>query len=497
MMVVDVPPRSLGRVLALLALLVPTSTALHACNGGDGDDDGPMEILSVCGDQVVEGAEVCDDGNDDPRDDCTNECLTPTCGDGVAAAGEACDDADDDDADACTSSCELGPAAVVAVAAGEFHNCALSSQGLVRCWGAPDYGRLGQPGYSEHIGDDEPPSDWDPVEVADDVVALAAGSDHNCAVRAGGELRCWGANGSGQLGYGHLDSIGDDETPASAGDVPLPGAVVSVDGGTSHTCAAFDDGRVACWGSNNAGQLGIGDSSIRIGDNESVLDGMAFVSLPGRAVQVVTGNEHSCARLDSGDMVCWGSNASGQLGYGTTESIGDDEAVDSAGVVPLGGPAIDIAAGSQHTCAVLEGGTVRCWGEGDSGRLGYGDTTDIGDRKTPAEAGDIALEGEAVSVHIGRSFTCATMTSGHVYCWGNNNYLGLTTNDIVHAPTDPAQIGAPVRTMVVGQAHSCAILDTAGVRCWGDNTGWVLGDPEISSGTTVKNPAANDEVDVF
>lgn len=499
MAVHDVSKGSLGRVLVLLTMMGPAPLFLDGCNGGGSSgDDGPMEILSVCGDGVAEGAEVCDDGNDDPRDGCTNECQVATCGDGVVTTGESCDDGDDDDADSCTAACTSGPAAVVSVAAGEYHNCALSEAGVVRCWGAPDYGRLGQPGYSEHIGDDEVPADWDPVEVADDVVELVAGSDHNCALRQGGQLRCWGANDAGQLGYGNGDHVGDDEAPAAAGDVPLPGAVVSVAAGVNHTCAAFDDGRVACWGSNNAGKLGVGDESVyRIGLSETVVDAGLFVSLPGPAVEVVAGNEHSCARLGSGDVVCWGSNASGQLGYGTPDDIGDDEPADSLGPVPLGGAAIDIASGTQHTCAVLEGGTVRCWGEGDSGRLGYGDTTDIGDRTTPAEVGDVALEGEAVSVHAGRSFTCAVMATGSVYCWGNDNYLGLPEVDDNTVPSDPAQIGAPVRSMATGLTHSCAILDSAAVTCWGNNTGFVLGYPDVGGSTTIKNPSSVGEVVVF
>lgn len=495
MIVADSRWRALGRVLGLVALAVPAAVTLDGCSDGGSGDDLPTEVLSVCGDGVVEGAELCDDSNDDPRDDCTNTCAAPTCGDAVAAAGEACDDADADDADSCTAACTLGPAAVASVAVGEFHSCAVSTSGVVRCWGAPDFGRLGQPGYSDPIGDDEPPSDWDPVEVADDVVALAAGADHTCALRAGGQLRCWGSNGMGQLGYGNTDDIGDDETPASAGDVPLPAAVISVAGGTGHTCAVLEGGDVACWGRNNAGQLGTG-ALERIGDDETV-DSSTFVSLPGPAVEVVAANEHSCARLQSGDVVCWGQGTNGQLGYGSPDSIGDDEPADAAGVVPLGGAAVDIDAFYNHTCAVLEGGSVRCWGDGGSGRLGYGDDVDVGERKTPEEVGDVMLDEVALAVETGRSYTCATLTNGNVRCWGNNVAFGVPDSSNSSTPTTPAQIGVPVRSLVAGYTHNCAILDSAAVTCWGSNTGSVLGYPDLGSSSTVNNPASVGEVQVF
>src|SRR5690606_33905643 len=210
-----------------------------------------------------------------------NECQLPACGDGVVHEGEQCDDGNAEDADGCTNACTPGPGAVVAVGTGEFHTCALSQSGVVRCWGAPAYGRLGQPGYGEHIGDDEPPVDWDPIDVADDVVDLVNGVNHACALRAGGQVRCWGNNDYGQLGYGHMMDIGDDETPAAAGDVPLPGPVIGLAAGSGHTCAVLQGGDVICWGGNGSGQLGTGTTD-RLGDDESI-DGALPIDLPGPA----------------------------------------------------------------------------------------------------------------------------------------------------------------------------------------------------------------------
>jgi len=487
-------------VLALLAL-----AALPFIDGCAEEDGGIVQDTlgsgAACGNGMVEMGEACDDENDDPRDDCTNECQAPACGDGIAAAGEACDDADDDDADSCTAACELGAAAVVALATGDYHVCALSEGGVVRCWGASYYGRLGQPGYDENIGDDEPPSDWDPVQVADDVIDLAAGQDHGCALRASGQVRCWGYGGLGQLGYGNTDTIGDDEAPAQAGDVPLPGAVASLAAGRSHTCAVLEDGRVACWGANNSGQLGLGHTNY-IGDDETVDAATGIVPLPGLVAEVTAGFEHTCARLESGDVICWGRQTEGQLGTGEPNAIGDDETVDTIGPIDLGGSAIDIDAFNNHTCAVLEGGGVRCWGNNGSGQLGNGDETydSVGDRKTPAEAGVVMLDEPAVQVETGTSHSCAVLVNGNVRCWGSDYANGVTDDSYAYynsvVPVPPARIGVPVQRLWAGYDYNCAVLDTAGVRCWGSNNGGVLGNPAVTS-SPLRDVSTIEDVDVF
>lgn len=448
---------------------------------------------SMCGDGVVDGVEECDDENDDPRDQCTNECTTPACGDGVVQGDEQCDDGDDDDDDACTSSCTNGPEAVASIAAGDSHTCAVSTAGTVRCWGAPDYGRLGQPGYDDYIGDDEPPSDWDPVDAGPDIVAIAAGASHSCVLRSTGTVACWGYNNYGQLGLGHSMSVGDDESPAEAGDLPLTD-VVDIALGDSHSCAIDGDGGLRCWGSNNSGQLGTGDTTS-LGAYETI-ETIAAIDLPGAVVEVAAGYEHTCARLEDGSLWCWGRNAEGQLGLGIPDPIGDDEAPTSAGPVPLGGKAIDVATRYNHTCAVLEGGGVRCWGNNGDGQLGYGDTKNVGDRKTPEEIGDVMLEDAAIAIETGDSFTCAVLGSGAVRCWGSAEGLGLPGSDYYEPlPQPPSHVGAPVRELASGASHQCAILDSSAVRCWGSDTGSVLGYPETDGSTY--DAAMLGDVDVF
>ncbi|MFP2928441.1 RCC1 domain-containing protein [Pyxidicoccus sp. 3LG] len=226
------------------------------------------------------------------------------------------------------------------------------------------------------------------------LTSLHAGTGHTCALFAHGAVRCWGDNTFGQLGHGHTVSVGDDEPPYSAGDVPLRGKAVQLALGGRHTCALLDSGLVRCWGDNSHGQLGYNRAG-HVGDDETIAS-QGFVNLGGNAVKLAAGDSHTCALLDSGHVRCWGWNPTGQLGYGHTRDIGDDEQPWEAGDVSLGGTVQDLAAGWHHTCALLTDGRVHCWGDGASGALGLGHTRDIGDDELPSSAGFVEF-GEPVS----------------------------------------------------------------------------------------------------
>ena len=174
------------------------------------------------------------------------------------------------------------------------------------------------------------------------VVQVTAGANFTCAVLATGAARCWGYNRFGQLGLGHIEDIGDDETPASAGDVPIGGHVKSIAAGYYHACAVLETGAVRCWGLGGHGELGHGDTRS-IGDGLGRLDGTrnrsiieaGDVPLGGSAVQVVAGHTHTCALLDTGAVRCWGSNNAGVLGHGVT--LPPHATPVALGDVPLGG----------------------------------------------------------------------------------------------------------------------------------------------------------------
>ncbi len=320
------------------------------------------------------------------------------------------------------------------------HGCATTAGGELRCWGANDRGQLGY-GHTQTIGDDETVLDAGPVDVGGAVGLVALGGAHTCAVVDGNApgVRCWGANDRGQLGLGHTDDIGDDETPASAGPVDLGDVPVLIAAGHAHTCAVFQDGSVRCWGANDRGQLGLGHTSD-VGDDETPAQ-VAAVPLPVPVDFVNTefnglavGRAHTCVVGQDQKVYCWGANGRGQLGYGHTEDVGDDETLDTLAPVELGGIALAVGAGADFTCASVlvqdanETG-LRCWGANDRGQLGLGHTNDVGDDETPAQAGPVPiLGGPPAVIRGGRTHVCI-LSDYFALCWGGNGYGQLGYGD--------------------------------------------------------------------
>ncbi|HYO59410.1 MAG TPA: RCC1 repeat-containing protein, partial [Archangium sp.] len=266
------------------------------------------------------------------------------------------------------------------LAVGGQHTCALLESGMVRCWGRNHAGQLGY-GHTRDVGDDESPASAGTVTVGGSVRELAAGASHTCALLDSGAVRCWGLNAQGQLGYGHTRDVGDDESPASAGEVILGGTVMQLaaHATSQHTCARLESGAVRCWGRNAHGQLGL-SHTLPIGDDETPAS-VASVTTGGIALQLATGAEHSCALLSPGVLKCWGRNESGQLGRGNTSSLSTPPGTP----VDLGGAmAFQVATGAWHTCALPSSGEPRCWGRNTHGQLGLGHTYNLGDNEPPS-----------------------------------------------------------------------------------------------------------------
>lgn len=292
---------------------------------------------------------------------------------------------------------DIGPGRrATAITAGASHTCAILDDGTVRCWGNGVSGRLGY-GSQASIGDDEVPAAAGPVDIGPGrrAVAISAGDFHTCVIRDDGALVCWGFGSGGQLGYGNSQDVGDDETPGARGPVDMNGhAVQAVSGGKGHTCVVRDDGTVRCWGFGADGRLGYGSQSTILNAGQA---GAVNLGPGRRAVAVSAGEAHSCAILDTGAVRCWGFGGNGRLGYGATDSIGDAAGETPASVAPVfmgaGRTARAISLGFSHTCALLDDATVSCWGYGGSGRLGYGDETSVGDSpgRSVASAGALPL----------------------------------------------------------------------------------------------------------
>ena len=370
--------------------------------------------------------------------------------------------------------------------AGALHTCALDA-GQVRCWGAGNAGQLGY-GNADSIGDNELPGLAGPVDLGPGrtATAISAGDFHTCALLDNGSVRCWGFGGDGRLGYGNEQNVGDDESVASVAPVNVGTGrtAVAISAGGAHTCAVLDDGSVLCWGFGEDGRLGYGDTDqegneASIGDNEPP-GSVAPVQIgAGRtATAISAGAQHTCVLLDDQNVRCWGTNGSlfggdGRLGYGNANTIGDNETPATVDPLSLGAGATAISAGDFHTCAVLVGGSVRCWGLGVDGRLGYGNEFRIGDNETPDTVGPVDLGGPAVAISAG-NHTCARLASGVVRCWGPGSFgrLGYAnTNDIGDDETPgsagPVALGGSAVAISAGGTHTCAGLADATLRCWG------------------------------
>ncbi len=338
---------------------------------------------------------------------------------------------------------------VAAVTAGGEHTCALTSAGGVQCWGYNLYGQL---------GDGTETNRYTPVAVsglASGVAAVAAGDGHTCAVTSAGGVQCWGRNYYGQLGDGTWTN---HPTPVAV--VGLASGVAAVAAGEEHTCAVTSAGGVQCWGCNFSGQLGDGTTTNRCTP-------VAVSGLASGVVAVAAGGSHTCALTSAGGVLCWGDNVYGQLGDGTTTHRSTPVAVSG-----LASGVLAVAAGRHHTCALTSAGGVQCWGDNGYGQLGDGTTTD---RRTPVAVSGLASG--VVAVVAGGGHTCAVTSAGGVQCWGDNYYsqLGDGTTTGRSAPVAVSGLASGVAAVAAGGHHTCAVTSVGGVQCWGGNTEGQLG----------------------
>jgi alpha-tubulin suppressor-like RCC1 family protein len=176
------------------------------------------------------------------------------------------------------------------------------------------------------MGDTLPTVDLGTGEAA---VGIVAGSIHTCARLTGGRLKCWGFNGYGQLGLNHTQNIGDGPNEMGNAlplvDLGTGKLAADVVAGGYHACALLTDSSVKCWGRNNYGQLGLGDTLSRGDTPNEMGNNLPALNLgTGKTAAMITaGAEHACARLNDGSAKCWGYNLEGQLGQGHTSPMGD------------------------------------------------------------------------------------------------------------------------------------------------------------------------------
>jgi alpha-tubulin suppressor-like RCC1 family protein len=425
---------------------------------------------------------------------CFGESSTGRLGDGVWKSGSVA-----------TPTSVINLDSVEEIESGAYSTCARRANGDVQCWGWNEWATLG-------TGDLENTNQVT-TAAATDIEEVASGLRFTCGRHTDGSLECWGELSRGQalsmdtvrlsptpitgasfeLGNVHACRLDD---PTGAGSVSCWGSDVNhrlglstnsfqiitepkevmvgarlLDVGESHSCAIKNAGDLWCWGLGFAKQLG----APTIGHLIVPTHTMTFA---GQVDQIALGWNHSCARLATGAVWCWGAN---QYAQTAAPPNGDGQAPHQ---VPGITTAAELRLGYHHGCARTADGAVWCWGLGTAGQLGHSQNANSA---VPVKVAGISA---ATAIGMGGFHSCA-VENGRVYCWGQNSDSGqLGVGNYASANTPvlvPDLMGAVL--VVAGERHTCALDDQGEVWCWGDGSNGVLGTgDQRKSLTPVKIP---------
>jgi alpha-tubulin suppressor-like RCC1 family protein len=397
------------------------------------------------------------------------------------------------------------------IGVGNLHACALLHNGTVKCWGGNSKGQLG-------IGTNTATTTPTLVTRLPGKVASIEISDYkSCAIlEGGGDVYCWGDPDNGQVPFARKD-----------GAVPVPRDIKPLLGlevedirykelsSKGYGCARLSNGELRCWGRSVASNLGNPASSYTSAQPVLALGAVSDFSIGSGGT--------GCAILNAGGINCWGDNAGGGVGDGTqvtpavptaptglaadnvksldirftqSAAVLSDGSVQEWGVDGVLAPqtragvanAEKVVNGASHSCALIDDGTVRCWGKSDRGQLGNG-TIDV----LPAAAATPTLPEPIQDLAAGGRHTCALGISGAVYCWGNNEFgqLGIGKLDqMFSTPQAVPKLQEGVEAIAAGGDHTCARLVSGGMRCWGRNNFGQLGTGEYKLGSFVTAPVA-------
>lgn len=324
-------------------------------------------------------------------------------------------------------------AAVDKISSGPYFSCATNLKKEIKCWGSSLNGATGTD-----------PSGVDKVNYFESysgqVRKVVNSQTHACVLANDSKLTCHGNNISGQLGNGTSDSTFKPVSPLGfASDISWVGV------NSNRTCAINRTGDLKCWGSGY-----------------SKTPEAAFSQL-GPIVSVAMGSGHSCLQDANFSAQCWGFNLKGQLGLASipVPSTSAPFIVDG-----LTSGVIQVAVGSEHSCVLLAGGAVKCWGGNSRGQLGNGTTED---QKSPVEV--TGLQSGVTAIALGNEHSCALMSGGGIKCWGNNSLgqLGDGTTENRSVPTDVVGLSAAIEHFSAGPQFTCALDKDSNAWCWGEN----------------------------
>jgi alpha-tubulin suppressor-like RCC1 family protein len=341
-----------------------------------------------------------------------------------------------------------GPSASAAlatsVAVGYDSTCAVTAAGGVRCWGANDFGQLGNGTTSASTY---------PVPVTgltSGVAYVTVGIQYACALTTSGGVRCWGKGAI--VG----DGTGNNAT-APVIPVGLGSGVRSVSAGFSHACALLDDGTVKCWGGNPQGQLGDGTRTRSL--VPQTVPGLTGI------VQLSTGGVHTCVVTGSQGVRCWGYDAYGQVGNGASAPTPDGDVLTPTDVPGVSNVA-SLSTGGYHTCVTLLDGTAECWGQNTNGQLGDGSGVN---QLAPVVVA--AAAGALSRLVAGAYNTCGITPAGAAVCWGagGQGQIGDGASVDRLVPTAVAGAASGTTALGVGRFGICRVDGSGLLTCWGGN----------------------------
>ena len=360
--------------------------------------------------------------------------------------------------------------------------CILLNTGEVKCTGSNPYGQIGIGNTidpigesSGHVGDTLPVVN---LGSGVNVTSIVSGMNHNCALTTEGKVKCFGSNGLGQLGLG--DNTNRGTSSSDMGD-NLPFLdfgtnieVASIHCGFSahHNCVilsapAASAQKIKCWGFNGYWVLGYNDNRFRgvnvgeMGDNLPLVD----LGTESRVKQLAIGYVWTCVLLIDNVLKCYGNGQSGQLGSGSTDisSAGNmvpSVPIDSGKIVKF------VAAGQQHTCIVYDDSvTMKCVGYNAQGQLGQGDTQDRGitpetmiPNITAIDLGTGSLQ--IASIHTGQLFSCVVFIDSSIKCFGDNSIGQLAIGSHQNKGSGPNEMGQNLEFATLFSPTSAPTLPT-------------------------------------
>ncbi len=353
---------------------------------------------------------------------------------------------------ACSGTIEPNSPVYLSISVGGSLACAVMTDHSGRCWGANDYGQLGN-------GSTKNTTSAVTIAGGHSFNAVAAGDSSACGLTTGGTVYCWGDNGHGELG--------DSDTTASPVPVPVAGGglrFLTLTVGHRFACGIATTRQAYCWGYNGSGQLGYGGASDQ--------HAPTLVTNLETYQDINAGWSGTCAMSTTGVAECWGSNDFGELGIGSS-GVGAGYPAHVADSLPL----TSIEVGNHAVCGVTGTNALYCWGDNSSGQLGAGLTS--GPQQCPQPGGApplscsmmplrIADTLQFTAVTVGAGFACGLSPARAAYCWGDGSDGKLGNGSTTGSPSPLAVSGGPSFTMISAGTHGACGVTTGGVTyCWG------------------------------